>query len=224
MINENRIRSIVRGVIREAVGDKPKKGDTFTVGSNNPKILAKMLAKRYGVRADDFDYNGLRLIYNPKTVKRQKISKPEGMSIDAYYRKYVLPNNPSMAEEEEKYPDEEWRPIQNIGRYFMGAADYTNVYEVSNYGRLKMINLDDAAKSRIYMGYNAPTRGAMQAHLNTTDVNGNKLQTTGFIGNIVADAFLEPRDPKKFMVKHKDGNYGNNHVDNLEWVPRARKK
>lgn len=226
MINEQRLKTIVRQVISEALDTKPKKGDFFRVPQGlNPMTMAKMLAKKYGINHEDFNYTGSTLIYNPKvraSKKRSKISKPEGMPVDEYYRKMVLPNKPELQDEEDKYPDEEWRPVQNIGRYFKGAADFTNAYEVSNYGRLKIINLDDAVKSRIYMGYDAPTRGSMQAHLNTTDINGNKLQTTGFIGNIVADVFLEPKDPKKFMIRHKDGNYGNNRADNLEWVPRVR--
>ena len=183
-----------------------------------------MIAKKYGLRYEDFDFDGINIIYNPKTTSpRQKISKPADMPIDTYYQKYVLPNKPELAQQEKEYPDEEWKPVQNIGRYFKGAVDYSNAYEISNYGRLKIINLDDAVKSRIYTGYDASSRGSIQAHLNVRDENGDLKQTTGFMGNIVADAFLEPHDPKKFIVIHKDGNYGNNHVSNLEWVPRTRK-
>ena len=224
ILKESRLRQIIKEVINEEIGKGIKKGDTFNIGRNNPMVMVKMIAQKYGVRKEDFNFDGLKLIYNPKIkAKRQKISKPDDMPIDVYYRKYVLPNKPELENEENKYSDEEWRPIQNIGRYFKGAVDYSNAYEISNYGRLKIINLEDAIKSRIYTGYDASTRGSMQAHLNVRDENGDLKQTTGFIGNMVADAFLEPHDPKKFMVIHKDGNYGNNHVDNLEWVPRVRK-
>jgi len=224
VLKESRLREIIKETINETLNQKNiKKGDKFNVVGNSPKILAKMIAKKYGVRPEDFNFDGISLIYNPKTgVTRKKISKPDDMPVDVYYAKYVLPNKPELGEEEKKYSDEEWKPIQNIGRYFKGAVDYSNAYEISNYGRLKIINLEDAIKSRIYTGYDASTRGSMQAHLNVRDENGELRQTTGFIGNMVADAFLEPHDPKKFMVKHKDGNYGNNHVSNLEWVPRTR--
>lgn len=223
-LNESALNRIIKEVINEALNDKPKKGEVFKVGGNNPYMLAKIIAKKHGLRAEDFNFDGINLIYNPKTKSpRRKISKPDDMPIEEYYRKYVLPNKPELEAEDSKYSDEEWRPVQNIGRYFKGLVDYSNAYEVSNYGRLKIINLEDAIKSRIYTGYDASTRGSIQAHLNVRDENGDLRQTTGFLGNIVADAFLEPHDPKKFMVRHKDGNYANNHVDNLEWVPRTRK-
>ncbi len=223
IVTEEIIDKIVRNVIKEAFDEGITDGSKFKVGTNNPKILAKIIARKYNVDYHDFRFDGVNLVYTPKTSeKRKKVSKPKDMSVETYYQRFVLPNNPKLQAEEDKYSDEVWKPIQNIGRYFKGAVDYSNVYEISNYGRLRIINIKDAMKSRIYTGYDAPTRGSMQAHLNMTDANGNSFKTTGFIGNMVADAFLEPHNPKFYKVRHKDGDYSNNKVDNLEWVLRRR--
>lgn len=42
------------------------------------------------------------------------------------------------------------------------------------------------------------------------------------VHNLVAEYFLEPSPDPKWVVKHIDGNPSNNHVNNLEWGPRAR--
>ena len=227
VIKESQLRNIVRESVKKVLSEaneSVKPGTKFKVGGNNPKIMAKVLAKQYGINPNDLDFDGISLVYNPRKKARRIISKPENMPIDKYYKEYVLPNNPKIAEEENKYPDEEWRPVQNIGRYFKGLADFSSVYEVSSYGRLKSINVEDAAKSRIYSGYEAPTRNAMQFHLNTTDQNGEALKTCPDVKYMVADAFLEPHDPKQYMVIQKDGDWRNNKVDNLMWVPRKRQK
>jgi DNA-binding winged helix-turn-helix (wHTH) protein len=116
--------------------------------------------------------------------------------------------------------DEEWRPVPNKGRYFGGEADYGNYYEISNLGRLRTINLQNAAKSSISCGYDAPTRKAMQFHLN----HKSGMNTCPDVKYMVADAFLGEHDLENNMVVHIDGDYHNNRADNLKWVPRKKKE
>lgn len=225
IITENELKGLVGEMMNEIITEAAeplKKGTKFKAGGNNPKILAKVIAKQYGVNPNDFDFDGINLVYNPRKKIKQRISKPEGMSAEQYYKEYVLPNNPKMQQQEQAYPDEQWKPVQNIGRYFKGLADFSSLYEVSNYGRLRVINFDDAEKSNIYSGYEAPTRNAMQFHLNTVSTNGDSLKTCPDVKYIVADAWLEPHDPKKYMVVQKDGDWRNNKVDNLVWIPRKK--
>jgi DNA-binding winged helix-turn-helix (wHTH) protein len=184
-----------------------------------PQTLAKMIASKYGVNPADFlvGKNGT-IVYQPKRTakpKPQTISKPENMSVEEYKEKFVIPMNPDLKDLE----DEEWRPVPNKGRYFGGEADYGNYYEISNLGRLRTINLQNAAKSSISCGYDAPTRKAMQFHLN----HKSGMNTCPDVKYMVADAFLGEHDLENNMVVHIDGDYHNNRADNLKWVHRKKK-
>ena len=196
-----------------------KKGDSFKLNGMSPQTLAKMIASKYGVNPADFvpGKNGT-IVYQPKRAakpKPQTISKPENMSVEEYKEKFVIPMNPDLKDLE----DEEWRPVPNKGRYFGGEADYGNYYEISNLGRLRTINLQNAAKSSISCGYDAPTRKAMQFHLN----HKSGMNTCPDVKYMVADAFLGEHDLENNMVVHIDGDYHNNRSDNLKWVPRKKK-
>ena len=196
-----------------------KKGDSFSIGDNNPATMAKIIAAKYNANPADFiTVKKGSLTYSPKRVSKPKqeiICKPEDMSVEEYKEKVVIPLKPELKDAE----NEEWRPVPNKGRYFGGEADYSNYFEVSNLGRLRTINLQNAAKSSISSGYNAPTRNAMQFHLS----QGNGMRTCPDVKYMVADAFLGEHDLENNMVIHIDGDYTNNRVDNLKWVPRKKK-
>lgn len=195
------------------------KNDKFGIPKGfKAQQMAKMIASKYGINPNDLQQQGNWLVYLPR--KRKAIAKPKNMTVEEYYRTIVLKNNPDLEAKANEFPNEEWRPVQNIGRYFDGEVDFSLYYEVSSEGRLKVVDLKDAASSYISVGYDAPTRNAMQFHLNSHDKNGNAKKTCPDVKNIVADAFLEPHDIKKFIVVHIDGDYHNNKVSNLMWVKR----
>ncbi len=216
----------IKNIVLESV-DKLLK-EYIEIAKNVPsniqkQYLAKIRKERSDLDPTGFSYIGNKLIHNGrKAQKKQIISKPKDMSVEEYYQKLVLPNNVKMAEQENEYSDEDWRPVQNIGRYFNGDVDYGSYYEVSNYGRLKTINFNNALRSNIQNGYDAPTRNAMQFHLNGNGNDGSSMKTCPDVKYIVADAWLEPHNPKEFKVIHIDGDYHNNKVDNLKWIPRKR--
>ena len=62
----------------------------------------------------------------------------------------------------------------------------------------------------------------MQFNLMGSDNNGNNMHTCPNVAYMVANAFLGEHDPKLYVVRHMDGDWQNNDVDNLEWVPRRR--
>lgn len=192
-----------------------KKNDSFGIPQGfNAKQTAKMIAAKFGVNASDFVQFGNTIIFQPK--KKVVFSKPANMSVKDYFEKIVLPNNDEIAAMVAMYDDEVWLPIQNIGRYFEGEVDYSQFYEVSNKGRIKMIDCGNAMKSNISVGYDTPTRNAMQFTLN--DRNGKR--TTSDVKYMVADAFLGDHDIKLNEVIHIDGDYHNNKSENLMWVTR----
>ena len=209
-INENRLRNIVRGELRNMgfeLNEGLNKGDAFSLSGMKPEQMARIIASKYGVNPNDFVV---------KKVAKQRISKPEDMSIEDYKNKCVIPLKPELKD----IDGEEWRPVKNIGRYFGGDVSYENYYEVSNLGRVRNINLVNAAGSNVGFGYDAPTRKAMQYHLN----HKSGMNTCPDIKYMVADAFLGEHNPESNMVIHKDGDYHNNNVSNLEWVPRKKTK
>lgn len=188
--------------------------------------LKKEAEKRPDLDPAGFQWFGNTIRHNdkkrPRAVPKPKIGKPEGMSEEEYERKIVIPNNEKYAEKLSQYADEEFKPVVNGGRYFGGEADYGNFYEVSNYGRLKVINHSDCLKSDIYEPYPAPTRNAMQFTMIGSGNEGERLRTTPSVSYMVANAFLGEHDPREWKVVHIDGDWQNNNVDNLKWVPKRK--
>lgn len=218
----------IQNMVTECI-KKILKEERITLANNVPPEVHEKYLKFFKNQNPEldpsgFEYIGNRLTHNGKKKKKKPvISKPDNMSIEEYYKNVVIPNKPELADKEQEYTNEQWLPVQNIGRYFNGEPDFSSYYMVSNFGRLKIINLKDATRSDIVRGYDAPTRNAMQFHLNGYGDDGSSMKTCPDVKYIVADAWLEPHDMKQFKVIHKDGDYHNNNVNNLQWVPRVKR-
>jgi hypothetical protein len=231
-ITESQFKYIISKTINESVDEwqtimKFPQGYTAQKGEQWKKErIAKEIEKNPKLDPNGFHWFGDELKHNeklrPKSAPRPKIGKPEGMSDKEYEQKLVIPNNEKYRAQLAKYDDEEFLPIVNGGRYFGGAVDYGCDYEVSNKGRLKVLNHGDVLKSNIYDPYPAPTRKAMQFHLNAMDDEGNKMFTCPNVAYMVANAFLGEHDPSQYTIRHKDGDWRNNNVENLEWVPSGK--
>lgn len=228
---ERYIRNIVRQAVNEAMDDITFKPGS-SLGFPNYEIGAAYIKSHYG-NLDDFKYNGGgTFVYQPQKKKSSKISprsKPKGRMEGETYEQYlerIKQVNQKFADAEAEIDGEIWKPIRNTGRYFGGMTDYTKSHEVSNMGRIRTIDFNDPMKSRISVGYDAPTRNAMQFHLDTKDENGQFLKTTPPIHTLVADAFLEPPEGniEDYDVVHIDGDYHNNRADNLKYVLRKGRR
>ena len=234
-ITESQLRNIITKTLNESMdewqtimrfpqGFVSKKGEDW-----KKDRISKEAEKNPKLDPAGFQWAGDELRHNeklrPKSTPKPKapvISKPEGMSDEEYEQKLVIPNNEKYRNQLGKYDDEEFRPIINGGRYFGGAADYGCDYEVSNRARLKVLNHGNVLKSNIYDPYPAPTRNAMQFNLTTTGDDGAIMHTCPNVAYMVANAFLGERDPKLYVVKHIDGDWRNNNVENLEWILRKQ--
>ena len=223
-LTETKLRNIISESVKKVLNE------AIEIANNVPEkfrkqYLAKMISEHPDLDPDGFFWIGGNLKHSgKKKVKRsvEKIGKPEGMSEKEYEEKIVIPNNKEFAEKINRYPDEEFRPVVNGGRYFGGDADYGNFYEVSNYGRLKVLNHGNCLKSNIYDGYPAPTRNAMQFHLNFSGEGEDNMKTCPAVHYMVANAFLGEHNPKEWKVIHIDGDWRNNMVDNLKWVKKNK--
>lgn len=234
-MKENNIIKLNESQLKQMIAESVKRviKEAIEIANNVPEqykkaYLKKMVAEHPDLDPDGFFWIGNNLKHSGKKRTRytpkEVISKPEGMSDEEYEKTLVIPNNPKYREKLEMYDDEEFRPVVNGGRYFGGNADYGCDYEVSNKGRLKVLNHGNVLKSNIYEPYPAPTRNAMQFHLNGFDEEGNAQKTCPSVSYMVANAFLGEHDPRAFIVRHKDGDWRNNNVENLEWIPRKDKK
>lgn len=223
------IDKIINENIRTFLLEEPiKKGTYFTLPYPPDKGSA-MLAKKYGGSPSDYPYDQAnnRFVYRPQILKKTRAKKvkgrPEGMS-DEEYLELVRRENEAFLKAEQEYADagEQWRPIKNAGRYFGGTTDYQKTHEISNMGRIRTIDFSDPMKSKISTGYDAPTRGARQFHLDSMDDSGNWLKTTPPIHTLVADAWLEPPegDIGSYSVEHINGDYNDNRAENLRYVKR----
>lgn len=93
---------------------------------------------------------------------------------------------------------EEWRPIP--------YPEYPDV-QASSFGRIKFPH------GKISFGQDSDEyKRVTLTHFNT------KRKKSVFIHRLVAAAFFGRNDDPNVVVNHKDGNKGNNRVDNLEYV------
>ena len=229
------INEIVNNILKNILNEHEfKLGDSIVIPGSEA-MGRKILRLKYGANPEDFEYIGDgrtgKFVYKVKPKKtRPSTKKPKFLSQDLgrkedeteqEYLERVRELNPKFAQEESEIPGEEWRPLQNKGRFFNGKADFSNDFEVSNMGRVRIIDFADPMRSFVTSGYDAPGKKARQL---TIRVPG--MRTTPPIHTLVADAWL-PEPPggiEHYYVAHIDGNYHNNRADNLEYRPKKRKR
>lgn len=240
-MNEKLLKQIIRESINKVLNEEVTPGTYWNMpyGLSSDKMI-KIISQKENIEPLDLKIDGNKIIYMPSkkrkstrmtSPKRKKISKPEGMDFDTYFNKYVLPNNPEEQKKAAEYGNsEQWKPVPNKGRFFKGELDPSQCVEVSNMGRVRFIDGNDAMRSGINKGvYFAPTRNGVQVHINAMGADGRPLRTTGLLANMVIDAWFDPEgelDKNKYKVIYLDGNPQNCRLDNLDYVPiqRGRKR
>ncbi len=98
-----------------------------------------------------------------------------------------------------------WKPIK----------DFENLYEVSNFGRVKSLNYRHTEKERILKPSKSNNDGYLQVCL-TKD----KKTYCKRIHRLVAEAFI-PNPNNYREVNHKNENKTDNRIENIEWCDRT---
>lgn len=106
--------------------------------------------------------------------------------------------------------EETWKPIQMLAE---------GTYEVSNAGRVRRCPCEIKTQSGVVLKMPAkivaPDSKEEYPMYRLVDKGGVRKEFSA--AELVARTFLENKDGK-LVIKHKDGNPYNVHVDNLEWV------
>lgn len=242
-LTENQIRSLISERLQNIITEDANKerepvkyGNRFSITQKYGAERSKRnIASTYGIDVNDLYIEGDYIVYKPKkkpkktsTKEEKKIVKPDDMDANTFFEKMVIPQMDSDKQDEARSKTEEiWKPLPNKNRYFNGELDPSEVVEVSNFGRVRIINCLDGMKSKITSGHYAPTRNMVQVHLSGVGDDGKVLKTTGSIANMVFDAFFDPSgeiDPKKYKVIHRDNDPQNCHYNNLDYVERKKEK
>lgn len=110
---------------------------------------------------------------------------------------------------------EQWKPVHG----------FEGIYEVSDRGRVKAVKREVHTKDgrRFWRAAQILSQHKNQAGIHRVSVSINGSMTQLQVPDLVLEAFVRPRDEQgrvSEMARFKDGDRSNNHVSNLEWVPR----
>jgi len=114
---------------------------------------------------------------------------------------------------------EEWRPV----------VGWEGIYQVSNFGHVRSLDKpvlfkqrygqsqETVLRTRIFPGkVLTPHRVGRGGRYLWVSLWQQQKATRRPVHQLVLEAFVGPK-PLGYVTNHKDGNPGNNHVENLEW-------
>lgn len=170
---------------------------------------AEEIRRKIALLAKRFDPVKYTISYDPST-DRFSVAEIKGAKMTASRARKDL----SMSKEKRYEPKGEiatdfegeiWKPVMWGGGCLKGE------YEVSNYGRVARPK-DDFRNRYLIVEYDYKENGMCQVNLNEPDGTRHCIS----LQHVVAETFIPNPDGYQNVI-HKDGDYHNNAVSNLEW-------
>jgi hypothetical protein len=100
---------------------------------------------------------------------------------------------------------------------FRDIKDYENLYQISNFGKVKSLERIIKNNGGLYHKKEIILTPVNSRDYPCVGLSKNGKSTLSKIHRLVAEAFI-PNPQNKKTVNHKDGNKLNNYVWNLEWA------
>lgn len=103
---------------------------------------------------------------------------------------------------------------QNNEVIWKDVIGFEGLYKVSNMGEVFSCRTGKILSQHVHVPF--PKRRKGDRYLKV-DLHKDNKHTRHFVHRLVLNAFLPPLPFSGFSVNHKDGNWRNNKLSNLEW-------
>lgn len=107
--------------------------------------------------------------------------------------------------------NEIWKPAKYI-KFDGTITDFSGVYEVSNFGRIKSLGNSKNKKDKLLNTFFNPY------NYKQVNLNLNGIRTSCMVHRLVMSSFYPDKWFKDAVCNHKDECRSNNNLNNLEWL------
>lgn len=111
----------------------------------------------------------------------------------------------------------------NMNEIWKDIPGWEGMYQVSNMGHIRSMPREWLHRGRCSLwlpGKEIQVRGHYRGYMRF-DMHRDGKRTTMYVHEAVASAFLGKRPDAMAVVNHRNGDKGENRIENLEWATRS---